>query len=254
MGSHFQKRRISAMLAKSTYVLRSMGGATILVHTFLKPCLAITLCWTANRPSRAASRIHVPCQGSWLPFSRRPDGRGHLAAASRCCGDTWRHCGASALGGMPPGHLLPISCAHLWVPLSCGAIADFDCFQLVALFAGVHHDAVASVEVLPASDGIPAFEARLRRKLRSPFVTVGVLHRDLVRGNGRDRALQVWSAAMRQARQCCKSQEQRHHPRLLLHRVPPVIGDACPSRGRRFHLSRSSPRPAPPVAPRVLSG
>src|SRR5262245_42209085 len=49
---HCQYKRISARLERSTYVLRSIDFGTSLVHQRLKPCRAMTLCWTANRPSR----------------------------------------------------------------------------------------------------------------------------------------------------------------------------------------------------------
>jgi hypothetical protein len=51
-GRHCQKRRISARLLASTYVLRSTGSGTMRVHTRLKAGRAITLCCTAKRPRR----------------------------------------------------------------------------------------------------------------------------------------------------------------------------------------------------------
>src|SRR3569832_2430446 len=47
-GRHCQYSRISARLESSTYVLRSTDFGTNLVHQRLKPCRAMTLCWTAN--------------------------------------------------------------------------------------------------------------------------------------------------------------------------------------------------------------
>src|SRR5258708_39737737 len=79
----------------------------------------------------------------------------------------------------------------LWTPLSRGAVVDFDCFEPVALLVRMHDDAVALVEILPLPDGLPAQEAGLRRDLRLRLVSVRVLHRDLVRCDGRDRAFQV---------------------------------------------------------------
>lgn len=40
-------------LANRTKVLRSTGLGTILVHQFLKPCLAMMLCCMAKSPSSA---------------------------------------------------------------------------------------------------------------------------------------------------------------------------------------------------------
>src|SRR5205807_2419228 len=93
--------------------------------------------------------------------------------------------GASSRGVVTVSvHFVPlIPRAHLWVPLSRGAVADFDRFEPVALLARMHHDAVALVEVLPVADRLPAAESGFRRDLRLPFVIVGVLHADLIRGD-----------------------------------------------------------------------
>src|SRR5215468_11326512 len=69
IGCHFQKRNSSARLEKSTYVLRSIGVGTILVHIRLNHCLAIRLCCTANKPSRPALVPSATTNETSLPES-----------------------------------------------------------------------------------------------------------------------------------------------------------------------------------------
>src|SRR6267142_3599347 len=132
------------------------------------------------------------------------------------CGREQGHCAKSDGVAICRG---AISRAHLRVPLSRGAVADFDCFEPVALLARVDHDAVSLVEVLAVADSLGADEAGLGCDLRHPFMIACILDGDLIRGDGRDRALQMGPAPMRQDRGCCKSQEHRHHQHLFLHSV-----------------------------------
>src|SRR4051794_11815301 len=67
-GRHCQNNSTRASEASTTYVERSMGAGTILVHQALNAGRAIRLCWTANRPSKAASIAKVGISAPGVPL------------------------------------------------------------------------------------------------------------------------------------------------------------------------------------------
>jgi len=71
-GRHPLNSRSSAMLARSTKVLRSMTGGTMRVHQRLKAGRAITLCWMAKMPSSSTSMSRESSSGSPLAPGGKP--------------------------------------------------------------------------------------------------------------------------------------------------------------------------------------
>src|SRR6266851_5904590 len=69
IGRHCQYSSSSARLENSTNVLRSIEDGTNCVHQRLKPCRAITLCCTANRPSSMVLTSTLSINGPAVPES-----------------------------------------------------------------------------------------------------------------------------------------------------------------------------------------
>src|SRR6266704_1789888 len=69
IGRHCQYSSNNARLENNTNVLRSVDGGTNRVHQRLKPCRAITLCCTANKPSSMVLMSALSISGPGIPES-----------------------------------------------------------------------------------------------------------------------------------------------------------------------------------------
>ena len=69
IGRHCQYSSNSARLENNTNVLRSVDGGTNRVQQRLKPCRAITLCCTANKPSSMVLMSALSISGPGIPES-----------------------------------------------------------------------------------------------------------------------------------------------------------------------------------------
>src|SRR5262245_28148166 len=69
IGAHWQKRRMRARVASSTYVLRSIETGTNCVHQRLNDFLAMTLCCTANSDNSKMLTIRASVVGATAPMS-----------------------------------------------------------------------------------------------------------------------------------------------------------------------------------------